>query len=59
MPAPVALLEPFGTMQVVPAAMLAGVYKLRNLVQSQQRGLALFWSHDLAQLGAFIAAARS
>jgi hypothetical protein len=49
----------FGTMQVVPAAMLAGVYKLRNLLQSQEHGLALFWSHDLAQLGAFIEAARA
>jgi hypothetical protein len=51
-------LKPFGTAQVVPAAMLAGVFKVLNLEQAQQRGLTLFWSHDLAKLGAFIDAAR-
>jgi hypothetical protein len=45
----------FGTSQVVPAAVLAGVFKVLNLQQAQERGLALFWSHDLTQLGAFIA----
>ena len=44
----------FGTSQVVPAAMLAGVFKAVNLTQAQTRGLALFWSHDLEKLGAFI-----
>ncbi len=37
----------FGNQQVVPAAVLGGVYKLRNLENAQERGLTLFWAHDL------------
>jgi hypothetical protein len=48
-------LRQFGVRQVVPAAALAGVFKLLNLEQAQQRGLALFWTHDLDKLGEFIA----
>ena len=48
----------FGTAQVVPAAALAGVFKVLNLEQAQTRGLSLFWSHDLDKLGAFIASTR-
>ncbi len=48
----------FGTAQVVPAAMLAGVFKVKNLEQAQARKLAIFWSHDLDKLGAFIDSAR-
>ena len=51
-------LKQFGTAQVVPAAVLAGVYKVLNLEQAQTRGLAVFWSHDLNALGAFIDSAR-
>lgn len=40
----------FGTVQVVPAAILGGVYKLHNLEDAQARGLALFWAHDLQSL---------
>lgn len=47
-------LKVFGTSQVVPAAVLAGVFKVMNLEQAQARGLALFWSHDLEKLGKFI-----
>jgi hypothetical protein len=47
-------LDQFGTSQVVPAATLSGVFKTHNLVQAQNRGLFLFWAHDLAPLGAFI-----
>jgi XamI restriction endonuclease len=47
-------LKIFGTSQVVPAAVLSGVFKVMNLEQAQERGLALFWSHDLDKLGAFI-----
>ncbi len=47
-------LKQFGTAQIVPAAMLAGVFKVLNLDQAQTRGLALFWSHDLDRLGEFI-----
>lgn len=51
-------LSAFGTAQLVPAAMLCGVFKVMNLEQAQHRGLALFWSHDLDKLGAFIESTR-
>ena len=40
----------FGTVQVVTAAVLGGVYALRNLTDAQERGLVLFWVHDLAAM---------
>ena len=46
----VAWLDDFGTRQVVPIAILSGVYKLHNLIEAQDRGLALFWSHNLDAL---------
>lgn len=48
----------FGTVQVVPSAMLSGVYKLHNLQDAQTRGLVLFWAHDVRQLITWIAATR-
>lgn len=51
-------LKEFGQSQVVPAAMLAGVFKVLNLVQAQKRGLSLFWAHDVAKLGEFITSTR-
>lgn len=51
-------IKQFGTAQVVPAAVLAGVFKVLNLGQAQERGLSLFWSHDLDKLGAFIESTR-
>jgi hypothetical protein len=47
-------IKKFGEDQVVPAALLAGVFKVLNLEQAQDRGLSLFWSHDLGKLGDFI-----
>lgn len=47
-------IKQFGIAQVVPAAALAGVFKVLNLEQAQSRGLCLFWTHDLEKLGAFI-----
>jgi hypothetical protein len=44
----------FGETQVVPSAVLSGVYKLHNLVDAQNRGLALFWAHHLIALVDFI-----
>jgi len=43
-------LKKFGTEGVVPAAMLSGVYKLKNLEDAQAGGLAIFWAHDLQAL---------
>lgn len=40
----------FGERQVVPAAVLSGVYKIHNLIDAQDRGLAIFWAHDLGEL---------
>lgn len=37
----------FGAIQVVTAAVLGGVYAIRNLIDAQERGLTLFWVHDL------------
>lgn len=37
----------FGLRQVVPSAVLGGVYKLHNLRDAQSRGLTIFWVHDL------------
>jgi hypothetical protein len=45
----------FGTVQVVPSAVLSGVYKLRNLDDAQKRGLKLFWAHDISRLAHWIA----
>ncbi len=40
----------FGTSQVVPAAVLEGVYALTNLEDAQDRGLAIFWAHQLESM---------
>jgi hypothetical protein len=48
----------FGQTQVVPAAVLSGVYKLHNLKDAQARGLTLFWAHDLKAMTDWIALAR-
>jgi hypothetical protein len=44
----------FGLRQVVPSAVLGGVYDIHNLLEAQDRGLSLFWAHDLAPLTAWI-----
>lgn len=49
----------FGARQIVPTAVLSGVYELPRLLEAQERGLALFWAHDLRLLGEWIAATRS
>lgn len=45
-------------MQVVPAAVLGGVYDLIRLQQAQEAGLFLFWAHDLKKLLAWIETTR-
>lgn len=47
----------FGLSQVVPSAMLSGVFKTHNLMQAQNHGLTIFWAHDLEKLGQFIKSA--
>ena len=48
-------LEQFGRVQVVPCAVLSGVFKVLNLEQAQRADLTLFWAHQLDRLGQFIA----
>lgn len=50
--------EALGDSNVVPSAMLSGVYKLKNLIDAQNAGLTLFWAHDLARLTAWIESTR-
>lgn len=45
----------FGSRNIVPAAVLSGVYKLENLQEAQTRGLSLFWAHDLTTLREWLA----
>jgi len=47
--------QDFGASQVVPAAVLSGVFKLRNLEEAQNRHLTIFWAHSLDELLRFIA----
>jgi len=49
----------FGTRQVVPTAVLSGVFRVLNLEQAQEGGLTLFWAHRLGELESFVAATRS
>lgn len=44
----------FGDKQVIPVAVLSGVYKLKNLEQAQERGLSIVWAHGLEVLLDFI-----
>lgn len=48
----------FGLRQVVPSAVLGGVYKLHNLVDAQDRGLTIFWAHDLKPLTDWISSTK-
>ena len=49
----------FGLRQVVPTAVLSGVYNLHNLIDAQERGLTLFWAHDLKPLTDWITSTQS
>ncbi|MEE9964712.1 MAG: XamI family restriction endonuclease [Propionicimonas sp.] len=51
-------IEEFGSANTVPAAVLAGVFKVHNLQQAQHDGLTIFWAHDLQTMGDFIASTR-
>ena len=44
----------FGLRQVVPTAVLSGVFKLHNLLDAQERGLTLIWAHNLKPLTEWI-----
>ncbi|MBI3564487.1 MAG: XamI family restriction endonuclease [Elusimicrobia bacterium] len=42
-----AWMKDFGERNIVPVAVLSGVYGLERLQEAQERGLALFWGHSL------------
>lgn len=44
----------FGTIQVVPVAVLEGVYALTNLLAAQDQGLTISWAHDLRAMTEWI-----
>jgi hypothetical protein len=48
----------FGTVAVVPAAVLSGVFNPANLEAAQNGGLFLFWAHRLGDLEEFIRSCR-
>ncbi len=43
---------------IIPAAVLAGVFKVDNLDGAQRAGIAIFWEHDFATLLDFVSATR-
>ncbi len=47
-------LKEFGTRQIVPAAVISGVFELSHLKSAQEAGLSLFWSHSLEQMLSWI-----
>ena len=40
----------FGNLNVIPAAVLAGVFSLHNLIDAQSDKLTLWWGHDLQRM---------
>lgn len=54
-----AWLRDLGATQVVPASVLSGVYAMPSLLQAQDAGVSLFWTHDLTALTDYIETTRS
>lgn len=52
-------LDALGRNQVVPAAVLSGVFNKHNLQDAQNAGLTIFWAHNLKPLGRFIRATQA
>ena len=52
-------IELFGTSNAVPAAVLGGVFKLRNLQSAQNANLTIFWAHNLDAMVEFIDSTKS
>jgi hypothetical protein len=51
-------LHQFAYANIVPTAVLSGVSKTHNLVHAQERGLTLFWAHDIAKMVEWIQGTR-
>jgi hypothetical protein len=52
-------LRAFGEEQVVPSAVLSGVFKVPKLQEAQARGLTLFWAHRLDDLVGWVDSTRA
>lgn len=50
--------DEFGPRNVVPMAVLSGVFKVSNLEQAQEGNLALVWAHRLTDLTEFVESTR-
>lgn len=49
-------LKEFGSKNVVPSAVLSGVFKLRHLLRAQEeQGCTIFWAHDIGAMVRWIA----
>jgi hypothetical protein len=52
-------LKEFGSKNVVPSAVLSGVFKLRHLLRAQEeQGCTIFWAHDIGAMVRWIDATR-
>lgn len=49
----------YGKQMIVPAAVIGGVFKCQYLEDAQNRGLTIYWAHDLKQLTAWLDRVRS
>ena len=47
-------LSKFGTLGVIPCAVISGVFTVHNLVDAQNDGLTIFWAHDLDRMLEFV-----
>jgi hypothetical protein len=54
-----AWIKDLGELQIVPIAVLGGVYSLSSLEDAQRRGLTLVWAHRLSDLTTWIESTRS
>ena len=54
-----AWLDEFGSRQIVPSAVISGVFSSANLDTAQNEGLTIIWSHRLKDLVDFIESTRS
>jgi len=52
-------LKEFGSKNVVPSAVLSGVFKLRHLLRAQEeQGCTIFWAHDIGAMVRWIDATK-
>ena len=43
-------IDDFGRRTIVPVAVISGVFKREYLVDAQDRGLTIYWSHKLGEM---------